>query len=84
MVGTLKSLPENGTKSYGFIRSQNTEFFFHRNDFDGHWNDLVTDLNNGIEIKLKFEPVESNRGARAASVTRLNSQSDFIESLSME
>lgn len=76
MKGKIKNLIAN--RNYGFINSENhnlskDEFFFHREDFNGHWDDLVSDYNltgpNSIEVN--FEVVESPKGPRAADVRRI-------------
>jgi cold shock CspA family protein len=72
MTGLLKSLPDSGKKNFGFIKSQSEEYFFHRIDFNGHWNDLVEDHLSGIPITMRFKKVESDRGPRAADVVRVD------------
>lgn len=67
--GVVKSLI-NG-RYFGFVRSADgTEYFFHRDDFYGHWDDLMTDNERGIKIPVEFEVVESPKGPRAANVKR--------------
>ncbi len=66
MQGTLKTLNAKGR--FGFIRCNNIDYFFHRDDFDGHWVDLVEDHEKHIEIKLEFEPTTTDKGPRAAEV----------------
>ena len=72
MQGTIKNLV-NG-KLYGFIRdSMDNELFFHREDFSGHWDDLVFDFakGKGQHILVEFDVVENPKGKRAANVRRL-------------
>jgi cold shock CspA family protein len=72
MRGTLKNLPRN--KGFGFIQNQQkTEYFFHKTDFTGFWNDLEDDFYNGNEIELEFEPYSTNKGPRACNVRRIDS-----------
>jgi cold shock CspA family protein len=62
-----------GDKRFGFIRSQNQgEYFFHKDDFSGHWDDLVVDMRTEKEIPVTFDPGESTKGLRAANVRRLD------------
>lgn len=72
--GTVKSIVVK--KRFGFIVSAKqggrTEYFFHRDDFLGHWEDLVNDWNNKDTIIVKFEVKESPKGPRAASVRRID------------
>lgn len=61
------------TKNFGFIRLGETEFFFHREDFSGHWEDLVHDFHNlkrGAVIEVDFEEVHNPKGPRASNVRR--------------
>jgi cold shock CspA family protein len=66
MVGKLKTL--NSEKSYGFIKGDTADYFFHRSDFDGHWQDLVEDWDANKEIMLEFEPKKTDKGLRAENV----------------
>lgn len=60
-------------KNFGFIKTNDTEYFFHRSDFHGHWEDLEKDFNNkkrGEVIKVNFDEAQSSKGPRAANVRR--------------
>lgn len=61
----VRLVPE---KQFGFIRSDvgKTDYFFHRTEFDGHWDDLVADF--GKEIKVEFNEANSAKGPRAENV----------------
>lgn len=62
-----------GKKNYGFISSgARSDFFFHREDFNGHWDDLVNDFENDLEITVEFEESRGPKGPRATDVTRLD------------
>jgi cold shock CspA family protein len=65
----VKVLPD---KNFGFIKAMGKEFFFHRSDFNGHWEDLVSDFQrqNPQTIKVTFDEAESLKGPRAANVRR--------------
>lgn len=64
----------NESKYYGFIRGdKNGDFFFHRDDFVGHWNDLVQDFHSSgknEKIKVDFTERKTDKGWRALNVTR--------------
>jgi cold shock CspA family protein len=68
MVGKIKSLV--GHRGFGFIRSANQEYFFHRSAFTGFWDDTVEDFEKGNEIEVEFTPVNGERGMRAVDVKR--------------
>lgn len=70
MTGKLIRIPHD--KNFGFVRAGSTEYFFHREDYDGDWNELVFDFNHREEITLKFEIVANNtKGPRANEVSRV-------------
>jgi cold shock CspA family protein len=72
-LGWIKTIKENA--NYGFIRTEKgQEVFFHRADFDGFWDDLVSDFNdpNFGRIVMEFEPKDSPKGPRASKVRRLD------------
>ena len=61
------------TKNFAYINSQNKDYFFHREDFDGHWNDLISDyFRYEGEIRVEFEPKTTEKGLRARNVKRLD------------
>lgn len=68
MLGTIKKLVED--KQYGFIKTDKADYFFHKTDFDGFWEDLCRDFDNGIDVTLEFEPTRTDKGLRAAEVRR--------------
>lgn len=60
-------------KSFGFIRGQdNREYFFHRSDLEGFFDDLVEDFARSSHIAVTFESVPSMKGPRAGHVVRLD------------
>lgn len=62
-----------GDKGYGFIKGDdNREYFFHKVDVDGFFDDMVVDYDRGQILKVKFESVPSPKGPRAAHVVRLD------------
>jgi cold shock CspA family protein len=74
MKGKVKIvIPEKG---YGFIRGDvdKVEYFFHRQDFIGHWDDLCTDVSERERntVQVEYELVDSPKGPRAANVSRLD------------
>jgi cold shock CspA family protein len=68
MNGVIKNVQDRG---FGFIRSEGAvEYFFHRDDFLGHWDDLRNDIASKKVIRVEFEEMSSKRGPRAANVKR--------------
>lgn len=76
MEGTIIRLI--GEKGFGFIKSEvdKLEYFFHRSGFNGHWDDLVIDINSKI-IRVTFDSVSNQKGPRAENVTRIDSGLDI-------
>lgn len=70
MEGTVSRLVAE--RKFGFILSGKDEFFFHRDDFNGHFDDLVEDVMKGIKIHVDFIPSKTSKGLRAAEVTRVD------------
>ncbi len=70
MQGTIKSIQVEG--QYGFIKNNKADYFFHRSDFDGHWDDLVSDYEKERVIEVEFEPTRTDKGLRATEVFRLD------------
>lgn len=66
--GTVRKVLDD--KKYGFIATDKTDYFFHKDNYDGHWDDLVRDYNNDVEIPVTFEPVRTDKGLRAEEVKR--------------
>jgi len=67
--GTVRNIVS--TRNFGFIKGNNgPEYFFHRDDFNGHWNDLIRDCADGSAIPVIFEDVPSPKGPRAKNVRR--------------
>lgn len=55
---------------FGFIVTPDgKEYFFHRDDFKGHWDDLVAD-DSDKDVEVTFDIVESTKGLRADNVSR--------------
>ena len=70
--GYIKTVHE---KAYGFVRIENTDYFFHKNDFNGFWTDLVNDfyeLEINEKIEVEFEIGNSPKGPCALNVRRLD------------
>lgn len=71
MTGKIRSLPEG--KNFGFIDGggdKKKDIFFHRDDFQGHWNDLLHDFRKGQVIEVEYESEQSMKGLRAKEVRR--------------
>mgnify|MGYP001616194018 CR=1 FL=1 len=70
MTGYIKRILKE--KNFGFIDGGKREFFFHRDDFVGVWDDLVADVEAGGEsVLVEFEEAESRKGPRASDVRRV-------------
>jgi len=79
MKGTIKNMPSN--KTFCFIKGRNgAEYFLHRSNFQGHWDDLVADFaardkeEDPIEVTFKIE--DSAKGPRANNCRRLDFPND--------
>lgn len=69
MTGTVRAVVSK--RYFAFIRSNGKDYFFHREDFSGHWEDLENDYLK-MNVEVKFDAVESKKGPRAANVSRLD------------
>lgn len=68
MNGVIKNV--FGQKLYGFITAEdNKDYFFHKEDFSGHWNDLVDDAIFN-QVKVEFDAEMNIKGLRARNVSR--------------
>lgn len=69
MTGFVKNIVQN--RNFGFIRNEDNglEYFFHRDDFSGHWDDLFVDANR-TKVVVEFDVADSPKGPRAANVRR--------------
>jgi cold shock CspA family protein len=72
MTGTVIKVIAD--KSFGFIKGEDKlEYFFHRSDFNGHFEDLNSDVLNKIKVVVSFNPTDNpGKGPRARVVTRLD------------
>lgn len=73
MKGVVSKVLEE--KHFGFIRGQDgREYFFHKTDLQGFFDDLVEDFSRGGNpyIAVTFEVVPSLKGPRAGNVVRLD------------
>ena len=72
MNGYVRNIVQN--RMYGFIIGEDgKEYFFHRDEFNGHWRDIESDF--GIKkdrINVEFEPTNTDKGYRALKVNRLD------------
>jgi len=70
MRGVVRSII--GDKGFGFIKNPESgqEYFFHKTDYQGNWQDLVEDtLRHSVEVE--FETFKAPKGPRAANVNRV-------------
>lgn len=71
MIGIVKRVVAG--RQFGFINCDGMEYFFHRDDFYGHWNDLEIDSEKKLRIEVEFEiGHDKGRGPRAMNVKRLD------------
>ncbi len=71
MTGTVTRVVT--MKSFGFVTGEDKQdYFFHRTDFNGFYDDLVVDLEKKQVIKVTFEPASTDKGLRARNVTRVD------------
>ena len=69
MQGIIKKIVVK--KYFGFIKADKYEYFFHKDDFKGHWDDLINDYEtHGGIIPVEFEVKASPKGPRAIDVKR--------------
>ena len=69
MNGTIVRLVAD--KGYGFIKGEDgKDYFFHKMEFSGFFEDMVVDVQNGRKVLVKFESVHSDKGPRASDVIR--------------
>jgi cold shock CspA family protein len=60
-------------KGFGFIKGEDKkDYFFHRSDLNGFFEDLVQDFDGGRVIHVTFESVPSPKGPRASEVSRVD------------
>ncbi len=70
MTGVIKNIMM--AKGFGFIKTdKGTEYFFHREDYLGHWQDLVDDVMKGT-VEVEFEGGQAPKGPRARNVLRVS------------
>ena len=53
---------------YGFIKYNNTDYFFHKDDYLEDWNALVLDFERNPPVLLEFRPDSTPKGLRARDV----------------
>ena len=71
MVGVVVRVMKD--RKFGFIRGRdNINYFFHKEDFNGHFDDLAADVMMKQNIEVEFIITESKRGPRAGEVRRLD------------
>ena len=60
--------------TYGFIKATNgAGYFFHQSDFNGHWDDLVSDFELTHDINVTFDISDNtSKGPRAENVRRMD------------
>lgn len=66
MDGRIKKIVRD--KQYGFIQTDRSDYFFHKEDFDGDWKSLCDQFEAGAVIEVTFEPARTDKGLRAREV----------------
>jgi len=71
MKGTVRNLVSK--RQFAFIHGEdNVDYFFHRDDFNGHWSDLENDITTSA-IPVEFDiAAPTAKGPRAANVRRID------------
>ena len=70
MKGRIRSLIYG--RQYGFIVVGGKDYFFHKDDYDGDWDQLIEDHNkDNSNVEVEFTEAESRRGLRAQLVRRI-------------
>jgi len=69
MTGEVKRILSN--RAYGFITGEDTDYFFHKSDYEDLWLDLVDDLDKKEVVKVDFEVEKTSKGLRARKVMRV-------------
>jgi cold shock CspA family protein len=60
-------------RRFGFIEGEDgKEYFFHKDDLNGFFEDLAEDMMKGRKVDVTFTIVPSPKGPRAAEVTRVD------------
>lgn len=60
-------------RGFGFIKGEDgKDYFFHRSDLSGFFEDLVQDIDGGRKVVVTFEIVPSPKGPRASNVVRVD------------
>lgn len=71
MIGTIIRIATG--QNFGWIKVEDKkDYFFHRDDFHGHWRDLVNDLGNFKKIIVEFDGEDWIKGPRAINVKRVD------------
>lgn len=71
MRGRIKKIHTG--KTFCFIEAEDkTEYFLHRDSFEGHWADLLEDIDHGFVVEVEFNPGKSPKGPRASDAKRLD------------
>lgn len=66
-------------KGFGFITVKGDhDHFFHADDFIGHWQDLIKDYDNGMDIQVEFTSASTPKGMRAKNVRRLDHPNEAV------
>jgi cold shock CspA family protein len=59
-------------KGFCFVKYDGRDYFLHKQEFDGFWDDLVTDYEGKRKIEIEFEQSEGPKGLRATNARRID------------
>jgi len=60
-------------RRFGFIEGEDgKEYFFHKDDLNGFFEDLAEDMMKGRKVDVTFTIIPSAKGPRASEVTRVD------------
>jgi len=69
---TGKVIRMDNKKAFGFVRFDldGSDYFFHKDDLYGFWEDMVQDFKSNELILVEFKPSKTEKGLRARDVKR--------------
>lgn len=63
MIGIIKRIKDGGF--FGFIEANGSDYFLHKDDFEGSWGELHRAVKDGKRVHIEFTPIHTNKGERA-------------------
>ena len=59
-------------KGFCFVKYEGKDYFLHKQEFNGFWEDLVFDFKGNRKIEIEFEEMEGPKGLRATNARRID------------